>query len=77
MLESQHIFILHLARAHIALTLSAFLLISTLTKIKASIAWEMFKARLDGALGNLNEWKVSMPTAGEVELDDHSGPFQL
>jgi len=34
---------------------------------------EVFKARLDGALGNLIQWKVSMPMegkGGEMELDD-------
>ena len=30
----------------------------------------VFKARLDGALGNLVWWKVSLPMAGGVELDD-------
>jgi len=30
----------------------------------------VFKARLDGALSNLIYWKVSLPTAGELELDD-------
>lgn len=25
---------------------------------------EVFKARLDGALGNLVQWKLSLPTAG-------------
>ena len=28
------------------------------------------KARLDGALRNLVWWKVSLPTAGGLELDD-------
>ena len=31
---------------------------------------EVLKARLDGALGNLVWWEVSLPTAGGVELDD-------
>ena len=31
---------------------------------------EVFKARLDGALSNLVEWKVFLPMAGELELDD-------
>ena len=31
---------------------------------------ERFKARLDGALSNLVWWKVSLPMAGEVGLDD-------
>jgi len=30
----------------------------------------VFKARLDGALSNLVQWKVSLPMAGELELDD-------
>jgi len=30
----------------------------------------VFKARLDGALSNLVWWKVSLPMAGELELDD-------
>ena len=31
---------------------------------------EAFKARLDGALSNLAEWKVSLPMAGVFELGD-------
>ncbi|KAK4805314.1 hypothetical protein QYF61_018061 [Mycteria americana] len=31
---------------------------------------EVFKVRLDGALSNLVWWKVSLPTAGGLELDD-------
>jgi len=31
---------------------------------------EGFKVRLDGALSHLVSWKVSLPMAGEVELDD-------
>jgi len=31
---------------------------------------EVFKARLDGALSNLVWWKVSLPMAGGLELDD-------
>jgi len=31
---------------------------------------EVFKARLDGALSNLVYWKVSLPMAGELGLDD-------
>jgi len=30
----------------------------------------VFKARLDGALSNLVQWKVSLPVAGELEPDD-------
>ena len=30
----------------------------------------VFKARLDGALSNLVWWKVSLPMAGALELDD-------
>ena len=30
---------------------------------------EVFKARLDEALNNLFWWKVSLPTAGGLELD--------
>jgi len=30
----------------------------------------VFKARLDGALSNLVWWKVSLPMAGVLELDD-------
>ena len=30
----------------------------------------VFKASLDGALSNLVWWKVSLPVAGELELDD-------
>jgi len=31
---------------------------------------EVFKTRLDGALINLVWWKVSLPMAGRLELDD-------
>ena len=31
---------------------------------------EVFKARLDEALSNLIEWKVPLPMAGGLELDD-------
>jgi len=31
---------------------------------------EMFKARLDGTLSNLVYWKMSLPMAGGLELDD-------
>ncbi|GAB0209666.1 hypothetical protein GRJ2_003432300 [Grus japonensis] len=31
---------------------------------------EVFKARLDGALSNLVYWRVSLPMAGGLELDD-------
>ena len=31
---------------------------------------EVFKARLDGALSNLFSWKVSLPMAGDLELND-------
>jgi len=30
----------------------------------------VFKARLDGALSNLVWWKVSLPMAGGLEVDD-------
>ena len=30
----------------------------------------VFKARLDGVLSNLFWWKVSLPMAGGLELDD-------
>ena len=31
---------------------------------------EVFKARLDWALSNLIQWKVSLPVARGLELDD-------
>jgi len=31
---------------------------------------EVFKAGLDGTLSNLVKWKVSLPMAGGLELDD-------
>ena len=37
---------------------------------------EALKPRLDGALGNLVWWELSLPTAGGLELDDLKGPFQ-
>ena len=36
----------------------------------------VFKVRLDGALSNLVWWKVSLPMAAGLELDDLEGPFQ-
>jgi len=36
----------------------------------AASSLAVFKARLDGALSNLVWWKVSLPMAGELELDD-------
>ena len=35
-----------------------------------ALSLEVFKARLDGALSNLVKWKVSLPMAGGLELDD-------
>jgi len=32
--------------------------------------FELFKARLDGALSNLGWWKMSLLMAGGLELDD-------
>jgi len=37
---------------------------------------EVFKARLDVALGCLVRWLVTLPTAVGLKLDDHCGPFQ-
>jgi len=31
---------------------------------------EVFKARLDETLSNLVQWKVSLPMAGALEVDD-------
>lgn len=31
---------------------------------------EMFRSRVDGALGNLVQWKMSLFIAGGLELDD-------
>ena len=31
---------------------------------------EMFKARLDGALGSLSWWVITLPVAGSLELGD-------
>jgi len=36
---------------------------------------EAFKARLDGALGNLLLREVSLPVAWSLEPDDLKGPF--
>jgi len=44
--------------------------------VVAASSLELFKARLDGALSNLVEWKMSLPMAGGSELDDLSSPFQ-
>jgi len=35
-----------------------------------ALALEVFKARLDGALSSLIWWKVTLPMAGGLELDD-------
>lgn len=37
---------------------------------------EVLKARLDGALGNLVLWEVSLPMAGSLELVDIYEVFQ-
>ena len=39
-------------------------------KVVDALSLEVFKARLDGALSNLVLWKVSLPMAGGLELDD-------
>jgi len=31
---------------------------------------EAFKARLDGTLGSLVQWELSLPVAGELEQND-------
>jgi len=36
------------------------------TEAMAAPSLKVFKARVDGALSNLVEWKVSLPMAGEV-----------
>lgn len=36
----------------------------------------MFKARLDRPLSKVVSWKLPMPTAGILELDNLCGPFQ-
>lgn len=38
---------------------------------------EVFKARLDEALGNVIYWKVSLLLEGVLELDNILGAFQL
>jgi len=42
----------------------------------AAPSLEVFKARLNGTLSNLVWWKVSLPTAAGLKLDDLSGPTQ-
>ncbi|KAK4812297.1 hypothetical protein QYF61_014083 [Mycteria americana] len=37
---------------------------------------EAFKVRLDGALSNLIQWKMSLPTAGGLDWIIFEGPFQ-
>jgi len=39
-------------------------------EVVAAPSLEVFKARLDGALSNVVQWKVSLPMAGWLELDD-------
>ena len=46
-----------------------------LREVVAAPSLEGFKARLDGALSNLAQWKVPA-RGGGVELQDLSGPFQ-
>ena len=41
-----------------------------------ALSLEVFKARLDGALGNLVWWEVSLPMAEGAEPDGLYGPFQ-
>ena len=41
-----------------------------------ALSLEVFKARLDVALGSLVYWLVTLNIAGELKLDDHCGPFQ-
>jgi len=42
----------------------------------AAPSLEVFKAWLDGALSSLVWWKMSLPVARVLELDDLCGPFQ-
>jgi len=42
----------------------------------AAPSLEVLKARLDGTLSNVVQWKMSLLMAGELELDDLQGPFQ-
>ena len=46
-----------------------------------ALSLEVFKMRLDGALGDLVQYQiwrlVALPVVGELELDDPWGPFQL
>jgi len=37
---------------------------------------EVFKARLDVAVGSLVWWLATLPMLGDLKLDDHCGPFQ-
>ena len=37
---------------------------------------EVFKTRLDVALGSLVWWLAALHIAGELKLNDHCGPFQ-
>ena len=39
-------------------------------EVVAAPSLAVFKARLDGALSNLVWWKVSLPMAGGLGLDD-------
>jgi len=73
-----------------SLVVSAFLLKSPTIHVKAVRAvrlWnrlpraavgtpslEVFKARLDEALGNVVWWEMSLPMAGGLELDDLKVP---
>lgn len=40
------------------------------TEIVDVLSLEVFKARLDGALSNQVQWKVSLPIEGGLELDN-------
>lgn len=46
-----------------------------LREIVAAPSPELFKAKWDGALGNLIQWKVSLPIAEGLELDCLYGSF--
>ena len=45
-------------------------------KVVDAPSLEVFKGKLDGALSNLDWWKVSLPMAGGLELGDLKGHFQ-
>ena len=46
------------------------------SEVVNALSLETFKVRLNGTSSNLVQTEVSLPIAGELELDELKGPFQ-